>query len=125
MKTKFELEYELKTSPKVLYNRLSTPSGLSEWFADDVNVRGEVYSFYWEGSEQKAQLLSKKDKKQIRFKWEEDEEEEYFFEFLLNVDEITGDVALVITDFAEEDEKDDVVDLWDTQIGELKRLLGI
>ncbi len=125
MKTKFELEYAINSSPKVLFNRLSTPSGLSEWFADNVNVRNEVYSFFWDGSEQKAVLLSKKDKKQIRFKWEEDEEEEYFFEFLLNIDDITGDVALVITDFAEDDEKDDVIDLWDTQIGELKRTIGL
>jgi len=125
MKTKFELEYAINSSPKVLFNRLSSPSGLSEWFADDVNVRGDVYSFYWDGTEQTAILLSKKDKKQIRLKWEDDEEEEYYFEFVLNIDDITGDVALIITDFAEDDEKDDVIDLWDTQVNELKRVLGL
>ena len=123
-KNKFELEYTLNTSPKVLYNRLSTPSGLSEWFADNVNLKGDVYTFHWEGSEQKAQILQKKDLKYVRFRWLEDDEEE-FFEFRIKQDELTGDVALIITDFAEEDEKDDSIDLWDTQISELKHAIGL
>ena len=123
-KNKFELEYTLNTSPKVLYNRLSTPSGLSEWFADNVNLKGDVYTFHWEGSEQKAQILQKKDLKYVRFRWPEDDEEE-FFEFRIKQDELTGDVALIITDFAEEDEKDDSIDLWDTQISELKHAIGL
>lgn len=124
MKRKYELEYTINSSPKVLFNRLSTPSGLSEWFADDVNLKGSVYSFIWDGSEQKAEVVQRKDSKYIRFRWLS-EEEEYFFEFRLNQDELTGDVSLLITDFADEDEKDDAIDLWDTQIAELKHVIGL
>lgn len=121
---KFELEYTLNTSPKVLFNRLSTPSGLAEWFADDVNQKGEIFSFHWEGSEQKARILQSKDLKFVRYQWMEDDDDEYF-EFRIRQDELTGDVALMITDFAMDDEKDDAIDLWDTQISELKHALGL
>ena len=123
-KQKIELEYILRTSPNILYNRLSTPSGLSEWFADDVNVKGKNYTFLWDGSEQEAELISKKDNKFIRFRWIDEEEDDCYFEFNINVDELTGDTALVVTDFAEEDEVESAVDLWNQQIDQLKHGLG-
>ena len=125
MKTKYELEYTLNTSPNILYNRLSTPEGLSEWFADNVNLRKGKYTFIWEGTEQEASVMQRKANKFIRFHWEDDDEEEAYFEFRIRTDELTGDVALLITDFAEEEEKDDAVDLWDTQISELKHAIGL
>jgi uncharacterized protein YndB with AHSA1/START domain len=125
MKTKYELEYMLNTSPVILYSRLSTPEGLSEWFADNVNLRKGKYTFIWEGTEQDASVLQKKANKFIRFQWVEDREEDLYFEFRIRTDELTGDVALLITDFAEEDERDDAIDLWDTQISELKHAIGL
>ncbi len=125
MVAKYELEYTLNTSPKVLFNRLSTPGGLSEWFAEDVNLRKGRFTFLWEGTEQIAEVLSKKDNKYIRFKWEEDENDESYFEFKIHKDELTGDLALLITDFAEEDEKEDAINLWNSQISELKHLIGL
>ncbi len=125
MKTKYELEYTLNTSPAILYNRLSTPEGLSEWFADNVNLRKGKYTFHWEGTHQEAAVIQRKRNKFIRFRWEDDEEEDQYFEFKIHTHELTGDVALLITDFAEEDEKDDAVDLWNTQISELKHAIGL
>jgi hypothetical protein len=124
---KYELEYSLNSSPNILYNRLSTPGGLSEWFADDINIKGNIFTFIWEGSEQKAKLLQKKMNQVVRFKWIEDDEDEddSYFEFNIHKDEITGDIALIITDFAEEDEKDDAIELWDTQISNLKHVIGL
>ncbi len=124
-KKKFELEYTLNTSPKVLFNRLSTPDGLSEWFADDVNMNENVYTFFWEGSEEQAEMVQLKDLKYVRFRWLEEDEDTLFFEFRIKQDDLTGDVALLITDFAEDDEKDDAVDLWDSQISELKHAMGL
>jgi uncharacterized protein YndB with AHSA1/START domain len=124
MKKKYELEYAINSSPKVLFNRLSTPGGLAEWFADDVNLQGSVYTFYWDKAEQQAEVVQKKDNKYIRFHWL-NEEDECYFEFRLAQDELTGDVSLLITDFADDDEKDDAIDLWDTQIAELKHVIGL
>ena len=125
MKQQFALEYPINSSPKVLFNRLSTPGGLSEWFADDVNLHGAIYTFIWEQTEQQAEVMQRKDNKYIRFHWLGDEDNNAFFEFRLDQDELTGDVSLLITDFAEEDEKNDAIDLWDTQIAELKHVIGL
>lgn len=124
MSEKFELEYTLKTSARVLFTRLSTPAGLSEWFADDVNIKNGMFSFEWDGSEQFAEVISKKDNRHMRFRWVEEPEDTYF-EFKLQKDELTGDLALIITDFADADEKADATGLWDSQISELKRAIGL
>ena len=123
-KEKYQLEYPINSSAKVLFNRLSTAGGLTEWFADNVNLMRDVYTFFWDGAEQKAQLMSKKDMKYVRFHWLDDEEDDTYFEFKLRPDELTGDMALIITDFAEPDEKEDAIDLWDSQISELKHAIG-
>jgi uncharacterized protein YndB with AHSA1/START domain len=126
MRVKFELEYTINSSPKVLFSRLSTPEGLCEWFADDVNVDGDLFTFYWEKSESRARLSALKESKLVRFEWlDRDDEESNYFEFRLNIDELTGDVALLIIDFAEPEEKEDSISLWDMQIADLRRLLGI
>jgi len=123
-KEKIELEFIIKTSPSILFNRLSTPSGLSEWFSDDVNVKGNIYTFIWDGSEQEAELISKRENKNVRFHWLDDEDDDTYFEFIINVDELTGETALMIVDFAEEDEKEDSIELWNQQIDQLKHGLG-
>jgi uncharacterized protein YndB with AHSA1/START domain len=125
MKKKFELEYSINSSPKVLFNMLSTPGGLSEWFADDVNVQGKQFVFIWDSAEEYAEITNKKENKYVRFKWADDDDDKAYFEFRINIDELTGDVALVITDFAEEDEIEDSMELWDSQIAELKHVLGL
>ncbi|MBO3116584.1 SRPBCC domain-containing protein [Winogradskyella sp. DF17] len=125
-KEKFEMEFVIQASPSLLYQYLSTPSGLSEWFADNVNSRGELFTFIWDGSEEQAKLLSKKSGERVKFRWLVDEEDgaSFYFEMRIQVDEITKDVSLMITDFAEEDEVEEAKMLWDNQISSLKQVLG-
>ena len=125
-KIKFEQEYLLKTSPKVLNNMLMTPSGLSEWLADDVNIKEDIYTFIWNGSEEKARLLGKKSNEFIRFKWIEDEENgiDSYLEMRFTVDPMTKEVVFLLTSFAEEDELEEVQLYWENTIGELKRIIG-
>lgn len=125
-KLKFEQEYILKTSPKVLNTMLMTPSGLSEWFADDVNIQDDIYTFVWNGSEEKARLINKKANEYIKFQWLEDEEEglETFVELRFNVDPMTKEVLLNLTSFAEKDEMDEVQLYWQNTIEELCRVIG-
>ena len=125
-KERFELEFLLKTSPKVLDNMISTPSGLSEWFAEDVNIKNEVYTFIWDGSEEEARLVNKKVNSRIKFQWIEDEEDDLdtFFELRYEIDPMTKMVVLTVTDFAEPDEVEESQRFWENQIGELKRTLG-
>jgi uncharacterized protein YndB with AHSA1/START domain len=124
MRKKFELEFPIHASPKLLLQYLSTPSGLSEWYADNVNSRGELYTFIWDDSEEKAKLLSKKAVDKVRFQWLEDEGEEYFFEIKIQVDDITKDVSLIVTDFSDDDDLEENKMLWENQISDLKKVLG-
>lgn len=123
-KVKYEMEFPIKVSPSLLYQYISTPSGMSEWYADNVNSRGEFFTFIWEGSEEKAKLLGKKSGERIKFKWIEDEDTDYYFELRIQVDEITKDVSLMVTDFAEEDEIDEGKMLWENMVANLKQILG-
>ena len=122
-KIKFEIEFVIQSSPQLLYQYLATPSGLSEWFADDVNSRGEKFEFIWDGAEEEAKLLKKKTDEFVRFSWDENEDE-HFFEMKIIVDEITKDVSLFITDFADEDEVEESKMLWKNQVSDLKQVLG-
>ena len=125
-KKEFVIEYDFQSSPQLLFQYLSSPSGLSEWFSDDVNYRGEKYTFFWGESEEYAREKKKKNNEKIRFQWitEEDDEEDYFFEFKIEMDEITKDVSLIITDFSEEDELEEAKLLWDSLVSDLKQVLG-
>ncbi|MDG0974087.1 MAG: START-like domain-containing protein [Crocinitomicaceae bacterium] len=125
-KIKFEQEYIFKTSPKVLTNLLMTPSGLSEWFADDVDIKDDIFTFYWNGSEESARLLSKKNNEFIKFRWLEDEEEgiDSYVEMRYTVDPMTKEVVFNLTSFATEDEMEEVQLYWENAIGDLRRMIG-
>ena len=124
-KVKYELEFPIHASPQLLYQYLSTPSGLSEWFADNVNSRGELFTFIWDDSEEQAKLLSKKNGERVKFRWTHEDDSTYF-EIRIQVDDITKDVSLMVTDFADddEDEIEEAKMLWDNMISDLKHVLG-
>jgi uncharacterized protein YndB with AHSA1/START domain len=123
-KQKYELEYVINASPKVLFARLSTPGGLSEWFADDVNIEGSTLTFIWDKSSQKAELVWMKENRTVRYKWLDDPDPKAYFEFRISQDALTSDVSLTITDFAEEGDVEDAKGLWDKQISQLFSQLG-
>ena len=122
-KKKFTLEYEVKSSPRILYSFISEPNGLSQWFADDVNFRDQVYTFTWDDEQLKAKLVSIKENKLVKFKWLDDEPQCYF-EMEIVQDELTNDVALTITDFTTDDLLAEKKLIWDNQIDYLISVLG-
>jgi len=123
-KIKYELEYIVNTSPNILFTCITTPSGLSEWFADDVNIKDDRFTFFWDGDEEVAKLMQQKKGDSIRFQWEDDEGEDYYFELLINIDPLTKEVALLVTDFAEEGELEGAKLLWDNMAAKLKQVIG-
>jgi len=123
-KEKIELEFIVNASPRLIYNIISTNSGLAEWFCDDVNVKNEVYTFSWEGSQEDAKLLAKKKDEYIRFKWIASENDESFFELRIRIDDMTGELAVIVTDFAEPDEVEDSKLLWNSLIDQMCQALG-
>ena len=122
---KFEMEFPIKVSQKLLFQYISTPSGLSEWFADNVNSRGEIFIFIWDDSEESAKLIKKINNEKIQFQWLDDEETDYYFDLRIQFDEITKDVSLIVTDYAEDEEEvEESKLLWTNQISDLKKVLG-
>lgn len=123
-KNQFQMEFPIRSSLRILYNQISSPDGLSEWFADNVNLRGKKYTFFWDGDEQEAELLAKKNNQNIKFRWL-DEPRDTYFELKIEVDEITQDISLIVTDFAEDEEDEEEVKLlWEKQIEKLRQSIG-
>ena len=89
-------------------------------------TRSELFTFIWDGSEESGKMLLKRktDDEFVRFSWEHNDDDESYFEMRIIVDEITKDVSLFITDFAEEDEVDEARMLWENQVSDLKQVLG-
>ncbi len=122
-KKKFKIEYEIKSSPRILYSFLSEPNGLAQWFADDVTVKDQIYTFSWDDETQNAKLLGMKENKFVKFRWTDDDPQSYF-EMEIIQDELTNDVALGITDFATEDNINERTLIWNNQIAYLISVLG-
>ena len=119
----YTLEFPVRCSPVILYEFLASPAGLQEWFADKVDDRDNIFSFTWNGSVEKAEVLEKEQDKFIRFHWLHAPKEEYF-EFKIEKSEVTNQTILVIKDFAEKKEIKDQSRLWDYQVKELFHRLG-
>jgi uncharacterized protein YndB with AHSA1/START domain len=119
----FTLEYPVRCSPSILYDFLSTPAGLQEWFADKVDERDNVFSFSWNGTIDKAEVLEKELEKSIRFHWTHAPKEE-FFEFSIERSEVTNMTILIIKDFADKKEIKDQSQLWSYQVKDLFHRLG-
>lgn len=123
-KERFVIEHYMRTSINALYDMISTPSGFSEWFCDDVNVRGDEFSFVWGTDVQQAVCIGRKQAELMRFHWEEDDDAGAFFELRIRVDPMTNDVALVVTDHAWPQDLPEARALWDSQVANLARVLG-
>ena len=126
-KHKYVGEFEFNASKKMLYPYFSTASGLAQWFADDVNINNEdkVYTFIWDGDETKAKLTSNRTNHHVRFDVvdEEDEDDNNFFEFKIDMNELTQSVYVRITDYSDMDEEE-ASELWETLIHDLKEIVG-
>lgn len=118
------MEFYLRATPASLYDLISTPSGFSEWFCDDLNVRGDEYGFVWNGEVEVAECLSIKGGELIRFHWKGDEDPGAFFELRIRIDPMTNETCLVVTDHAWPQDLEEARALWGSQVHKLMRVLG-
>ena len=125
MKSVLKLEFFINVSPIILFPRLSTAGGLVEWFAEDITVKDDIFTFIWNGIAYPARLLHQKKNQYVRFKWLDDSDDQNYFEFKIIEDDLTGDIALIVTDFTEDEEKLDISNLWEKQVDNLRKSLGV
>lgn len=123
-KQAFTIERTFRSSPTILYDFLTTPSGLIQWFSDSADLNGDVYSFGWSGDEQSAEVLSFDEEDYIRLRWEDEDDEKAYFEYKIKKNEITGETILYVTDFAYKNEIKETISLWDSQLNDLKKCIG-
>jgi uncharacterized protein YndB with AHSA1/START domain len=121
---KFTLEFQLKTTPKLLFTLISTPEGLSRWFADQVVVVDDVFHFKWQDSEQTARLVQSKDNNFVKFQWLDDFHKDMILEMQIVHEAVSSEVGLIVTDYAESGDLDFSQRLWNTQVGQLQRLFN-
>ena len=119
----FDMEFIFRASPTILYKFLTAPACLIRWFSDGVDIEEDVYTFSWEGSEERAELVEDIEDERLKFIWEEADDGE-FLEFRMQKSPVTGETILEITDFADSDEVDDQRQLWESQIKVLRQETG-
>lgn len=121
----YSIEYELNSSPDVLFEFISTPGGLEKWFADRVYIIEGNFIFNWEDGEKRlARQVGIKDKEWVRFHWL-DETDKRYFEFKIVIDDLTSEVALIVSDFADNPrEQEESTRLWNQQISDLHHSIG-
>ena len=122
-KVLYTLEYPVRCSPGILFDFLITPAGLQEWFADKVDERDNIYSFSWNDTVDKAELLESEEEKFVKFRWLHMPKEEYF-EFRIEKSEVTNQTILIVKDFAEKKDIKDQSQLWEYQVKDLFHRLG-
>jgi len=128
-KEKFVGEYEMRASKKMLFPFISSASGLSQWFADDVNIHNQdkVYSFIWDDEENLAKIVSMRMNHHVKFEFLSDEgkeaEDPNYVEFLLDMNELTSTVFIRVTDYSDMD-AEEAQELWDGLIHGLKEIVG-
>ena len=128
LKEKFHIEFVMGSATQAsLWRMISQIDGLSEWFADEVSMSDDenLYTFFWGKSDNQAEIINVKPQQSIRFRWLDEDDENVYFEFQLHKLELSSEIALQITDFAEPNEKGDAIALWETQIDKMKRQLGV
>lgn len=123
-KQAFTIERTFRSSPAILYDFLTTPSGLIQWFSDSADLNGDIYSFGWNGDEQNAEVLSFDEQDFIRLRWDDEEDDKAYFEYRIKKNEITGETILYVTDFAYKNEIKETISLWDSQLVDLKKCIG-
>lgn len=119
----YEEEFPFKASPKLLYNFISSPGGLQQWFAQNVVIdRDQNYVLTWDERPHVA-TVTKKINKSTRFEFHGDEEGNVL-EFTLLQAELDGSTFLKVTDTSDNDDEEDLQELWEELIFKLKELVG-
>ncbi len=120
---KIVFDFAIRSSPAILFNFLTTPEGLTQWFADHVDSIEDDYKFSWDGSEEEATIIEFIEDHIVKYKMEDSEEGE-FLEFRIEKSEISNDTILFITEFLEDYDVEDQQIFWNTQISRLKGSIG-
>ncbi|MCZ2100292.1 MAG: ATPase [Chitinophagales bacterium] len=123
-RVRVDLEYIFRASPTILYNFVTTNTCLVRWYCDDVDITNDVYTFYWPGSHERAHMIDDIEDERVRFEWEDAEDENEYMEFRMYKSDVTNETILEIIDFCDDDEVDEIRDVWNQLVDKLKHECG-
>lgn len=134
-KYKFQTEFEINASKKMLYPYLNSASGLSQWFAEDVTINEDkVFNFQWDGEDHKAKIAAQRTNSFIKFEFlpengnsaqhDEPEEDPSYVELKLDMNDLTQSVFLTVIDYSETDDVEELQDVWESLVHNLKEIVG-
>ena len=128
-KEKFVGEFEINASKAMLFPYLSTASGLSQWFADDVNIDNinKTLIILIDGEEKIAKIDSLKNNQHVKFSFISDDKSDKdpdYIEFKLEINELTQSVFIKITEYAETEDLDESYQIWKNLLSNLKEIIG-
>ncbi|MFZ1749675.1 MAG: START-like domain-containing protein [Saprospiraceae bacterium] len=123
-RVRIDLEYIFRASPTIIYNFVTTPACIVRWYCNEVDITGDAYRFYWSGSSESATLIDDIEDERVRFQWDDADDADEYLEYRMYKSDITNETILEITDFCDDDEKQETIDLWDTLMVELKKECG-
>ncbi len=123
-RVKIDLEFIFRASPAMLYQFFTQPANLTRWFCDEVDIEKDVYTFYWEGAPEVAELVDDIEEERLRFAWEEADDDNEYFEYRMFKSPVTGETILEVTDYCDDDEVGEIKQLWESQIQKLRRAIG-
>lgn len=130
-KHKITVEYPLEAkSPNIVWQLISTAAGLQKWIADYVTEQDDTMTFTWgeawtEQDTKTSRVLARERNRYIRMKWDYDENEAAYWEMRIEKSELTGHLTLLITDFADDGDKQYLRDLWDDNLRRLHEISGL
>ena len=124
--SKVHLQYPLNGNSRgIVWDFIGTTGGLEAWMADKIVERNGVYTFQWGKDEtREAELMGRREGAYIRFHWL-DEGPKTYFELRINVSALTKAHVLEITEVAHNEEEEDLKQMWESQMEELRRVAGL
>ena len=132
VKNKFVADFQINTSRKIIYPYLSTASGLSQWFADDVTINEDkVYNFVYDGEDHFARAVIMRSNHNVKFEFfdpqlavDEEENDRSYIEFRLDENELTQTFFLRVIDYSDAYSDEEQESIWEGLIGALKEIIG-
>jgi uncharacterized protein YndB with AHSA1/START domain len=125
-KNKFQTEFEINASKKMLYPYIYSASGLAQWLADDVNINEDkIYNFIWEEEDHKYRMAAHRTNSFVKFEsTDEEDDDPNYFEIRLEMNELTQSVFIRIVDYTDNTDEEELQDLWESLIFNLKEIVG-
>ena len=128
-KRRFEMEYSINASPKILFPYIASASGLSQWFCDDVRLDPDHrLNMVWDKQSQFAEIAAQRPGRSIRYVFLDEQkrlqQDANYLDFTLELSRITDEVFLRVTDYSDHTDTQEQQELWESLVSKLRDQVG-